>query len=149
MQPNPLRIFAAWAIGLVMAAHGAGAAAAAPLPVVKPVASCASLASLDLSDVGGAGSRVTSATETTATINGAPVRFCTVEGTLAPAIGFRVRLPVEGWTQRYLHMGPTDVRWSSRGALCCRPPTWATAATAASGRRTHNSAKTSPGAACT
>jgi hypothetical protein len=105
MQPNPLRIFAAWAIGLVMAAHGAGAAAAAPLPVVKPVASCASLASLDLSDVGGAGSRVTSATETTATINGAPVRFCTVEGTLAPAIGFRVRLPVEGWTQRYLHMG--------------------------------------------
>jgi feruloyl esterase len=51
------------------------------------------------------GSVISSATEGTQTINGATVSFCTVEGTLAPSIGFRVRLPVEGWTQRFLHQG--------------------------------------------
>ena len=105
MKRTFLGTLAAWTMTLIVGAHGASALAAAPLPVVKPVARCASLTSLDLSDVGGAGSRVASAVETTATIHGAPVRFCTVEGTLAPAVGFRVRLPVEGWTQRYLHMG--------------------------------------------
>jgi feruloyl esterase len=79
--------------------------AATPLAIVKPAASCAGLASVDLSDVGGAGSTISSATESTLTVNGAPVKFCTVEGTLAPAVGFRVRLPVDSWTQRYMHIG--------------------------------------------
>jgi len=95
------------AIALICAACGGGGDEdkATPLAVVKPVATCASLASVDLTDIGGVGSAITSATEGTGTINGASVKFCTVEGTLAPAVGFRVRLPIETWTQRSLDMG--------------------------------------------
>ncbi|MDE2340151.1 MAG: tannase/feruloyl esterase family alpha/beta hydrolase, partial [Alphaproteobacteria bacterium] len=32
-------------------------------------------------------------------------RYCTVRGTVAPAINFEVRLPVHGWTQRSLQTG--------------------------------------------
>lgn len=84
---------------------GAIAQTSTALAIVKPAASCTGLASVDLSDIGGAGSTISSATETTLTVNGAPVKFCTVEGTLAPAVGFRVRLPVDSWTQRYMHIG--------------------------------------------
>lgn len=76
-----------------------------PLAIVKPNASCASLASVSLTEIGGVGSSITSATEGTVTVNGAAIKFCTVEGTLAPAVGFRVRLPMEGWTQRALDIG--------------------------------------------
>ena len=75
------------------------------LAIVKPVASCASLANVDLTDVGGAGSTITSAAETTVTINGTAVNFCTIQGTLAPAVGFMVRLPVDSWTQRSMDIG--------------------------------------------
>ncbi|HEX3141132.1 MAG TPA: tannase/feruloyl esterase family alpha/beta hydrolase [Rhizobacter sp.] len=81
------------------------AAPAAPLAVVTLTASCASLASVNLTDIGGVGSTITSATEGTQTINGAAVKFCTVQGTLAPAVGFMVRLPMDSWTQRALDMG--------------------------------------------
>lgn len=84
---------------------GAGTQEPAPLAVVKPVVACSSLASVDLTGIGGVGSTITSAAEGSVTINGAAVDFCTVEGTLAPAVGFRVRLPVDGWTQRALHIG--------------------------------------------
>jgi feruloyl esterase len=60
---------------------------------------CASLGGLDLSAIGGAGSRVTSAKET---VGAQESRVCAVEGILAPAIRFRVELPVKTWTQRFL-----------------------------------------------
>lgn len=75
------------------------------LAVVKPSSACTSLTSVDLTDIGGVGSTIASAIEGTVTINGAAVKFCTVEGTLAPAVGFRVRLPIDTWTQRLLHLG--------------------------------------------
>lgn len=81
-----------------------GTAEASPaqtLNIIKPVASCASLASTDLAGIGGEGSKVTAATETTS--DGIPV--CSVEGTLAPTIGFQVLLPAQTWTQRYLQVG--------------------------------------------
>ena len=87
---------------------GDGNTAATPpvqLAVVTPTATCASLANIDLIDIGGVGSTVTSATEGTVMINGASVKFCIVEGTLAPAVGFRVRLPIDSWTQRSLDLG--------------------------------------------
>ena len=98
---------------LCAACGGSDGNTAAPIPipapvqlaVVTPTASCASLASTDLTDIGGVGSTVTSATEGTGMINGASVKFCTVEGTLAPAVGFRVRLPIDSWTQRSLDLG--------------------------------------------
>lgn len=77
----------------------------AALAIVQPVKACAALTSLDLSAIGGAGSRIVSAIEAMVDVNGKPVKFCTVEGTLAPAVGFRVRLPVDSWTQRVMHIG--------------------------------------------
>jgi feruloyl esterase len=99
--------FTAVFCALVCTACGGSDSAAtpAPLAIVKPAAACTSLASVDLTDIGGVGSSIATATEGTVTINGAAVKFCTVEGTLAPAVGFRVRLPVDSWTQRVMHMG--------------------------------------------
>jgi feruloyl esterase len=86
-----------------------GASPAAPAPatlaVVKPVIDCAQLASVDMADIGGAGSKITSATVTTTTINGASVSLCAVKGTLAPANTFEVALPVSTWTQRFAELG--------------------------------------------
>ena len=73
----------------------------ADLAALGAVKSCAALVSLDLTDIGGSGSRITSAKDVSRD-NG---RFCEVEGNLAPAIGFRVVLPVTRWTQRYLQIG--------------------------------------------
>lgn len=103
-------IFAAMTAVVVTACGGGSSAAETTtqpttLAIVKPASACGSLASVDLIDIGGVGSTVTSATEGTVTVNGAAVNFCTVEGTLAPAVGFRVRLPVDTWTQRVLHVG--------------------------------------------
>lgn len=73
----------------------------AALSVVKPVVSCATLIKVDLQDIGGKGSRVTSASETTN--NG--IAACEVQGKLAPSIVFKVLLPTQTWTQRYLQVG--------------------------------------------
>jgi hypothetical protein len=80
------------------------------LSVVRPVQSCEALSGVDLVAIGGLGSRVTSASETTRQ----GVRQCEVKGTLAPAIGFKVTLPVATWQQRYLQIGC--------GGLCGRIP---------------------------
>ncbi|WP_038909217.1 tannase/feruloyl esterase family alpha/beta hydrolase [Dickeya oryzae] len=71
------------------------------LNVIKATRSCSELAQVDLTTIAGAGSKIIQATETTQ--NG--LTYCTVEGTLAPEIGFRVQLPKESWTQRYLQVG--------------------------------------------
>lgn len=73
----------------------------APLETLAATTSCASLASLDIEALGGAGSRIRQATEQ----EEQGIAQCVVEGTLAPAIGFRIRLPVKTWTQRYLQIG--------------------------------------------
>jgi len=83
----------------------AGPPAPTTLAVVKPVTDCAQLAAVDLTDVGGAGSKITSATVTTATVNGNTVSLCAVKGTLAPANTFAVSLPVATWTQRFAELG--------------------------------------------
>lgn len=56
---------------------------------------------MDLTAVGGAGSRVTKAGETTSR----GIAVCSVEGTLAPTIDFRVDLPTKNWSGRYLQVG--------------------------------------------
>jgi Tannase and feruloyl esterase len=71
------------------------------LPVVKAAHACSELHSVELGDIGGAGSRITNAVE--ASNHGIPI--CTVEGLLEPAIGFKVTLPAQSWTQRYLQVG--------------------------------------------
>lgn len=75
--------------------------AIASLPIVTPKRSCDDLAQFDILAIGGAGSRITQAKVTTDGNGGA----CSVEGTLAPSIKFRVILPMKSWTQRYLQTG--------------------------------------------
>jgi feruloyl esterase len=95
----------AWLAAIVLLtvpgmAHAASAGPAA-LPLLKPALACTALKDVDLTDIGGPGSKVTAATETS---DGAAV-ICTVEGNLAPTIGFKVTLPAHGWNQRYLQVG--------------------------------------------
>jgi feruloyl esterase len=79
----------------------AAQAAPGPLEVVLPAKSCADLLQVGLDDIGGLGSKVTRAAETA----GEGVPTCSVEGLLAPGIGFQVLLPTKTWTQRYLQLG--------------------------------------------
>ncbi|GAA4607277.1 tannase/feruloyl esterase family alpha/beta hydrolase [Actinoallomurus liliacearum] len=78
------------------------AAGLADLPALKPVMDCAELTGLDLSGVTDAPVKITSATVST---TGAPAPYCDVRGTVAPANTIVMRLPVNGWTQRYLQTG--------------------------------------------
>jgi hypothetical protein len=80
----------------------ANQAASDPAAIMsKPVMSCADLTNVDLEAIGGKGSKVTAAAESLS----AGKRICTVEGMLAPSIGFKVKLPVNDWETRYLQIG--------------------------------------------
>ncbi len=74
----------------------------ADLPAVAPAMDCAAVVNLDLTGVTDAPVTIQSATVETA---GAPAPYCAVRGTIAPANTFVMRLPVQGWTQRYLQTG--------------------------------------------
>ncbi|NOW47646.1 feruloyl esterase [Novosphingobium sp. SG751A] len=92
-------IVAVW-MGMVPAAQAAnGPGAMANLAPVAPVMACAGLAAIDLSGATGA------KTDLAANEVGGAKPYCRVTGTIAPAIQFEVRLPLAGWTQRYLQTG--------------------------------------------
>src|SRR3954452_12310983 len=74
----------------------------ADLPAVKPGMDCAAITSLDLSRVTDAPVTITSATVSS---QGAPTPYCAVRGTIAPADTIVMRLPLDGWTQRYVQTG--------------------------------------------
>jgi len=89
--------------GLAVAAFGAASASAAPqtLAPVAPAVSCASLAKPGIDAEVGAAVTIQSAVE--GPIRGA--RYCQIKGAIAPQIRFELRLPIAGWTQRYLQTG--------------------------------------------
>jgi feruloyl esterase len=76
------------------------ARAADPMPVA-PVIACSALAKSDLGAAVGARTTIASATE----VHEGPKGYCKVEGVVAPAVRFEVRLPLAGWTQRYVQTG--------------------------------------------
>ena len=90
-------------IGLALVAFGATTVSASPqsLAPIAPTVTCASLAQPEIDAEVGAAVAIQSAVE--APIRGA--RFCQIKGTIAPQIRFELRLPVSGWTQRYLQTG--------------------------------------------
>ncbi|GAA2212497.1 tannase/feruloyl esterase family alpha/beta hydrolase [Nonomuraea monospora] len=63
---------------------------------------CAAVTGLDLSGVTDAPVTIHSATVVT---TGAPAPYCDVRGTIAPADTIVLRLPLNGWTQRYMQTG--------------------------------------------
>lgn len=98
----------AWLVGQPGSAQAASAlrdtAPVAAQRDTSPLAAsraCAELAGLSLAEAFGAGSAVRSAREQ----GEGEARRCVVSLTLAPAIGVELRLPPQGWTQRYLQMG--------------------------------------------
>lgn len=82
--------------------HSGKHEALAQLTVVKPASTCAALAAVDLTTIGGASSRVITAQQQ---VTDTGIAVCAVEGVLAPSIGFKVELPTQTWTQRYLQVG--------------------------------------------
>jgi feruloyl esterase len=76
--------------------------AAADLAPVAPQMDCALLKTADFSGVADAPVHVTSAT---AIPNGQPAPYCDVIGYVEPRVEFEVRLPLVGWTQRFLETG--------------------------------------------
>lgn len=91
-------------------AASAGAASAAlpsaeqelrALEIVAPTRSCADLKNVDLTTIAGKGSRIVSTEQT----RREGVDVCSVEGILAPSIGFKVQLPEKTWGQRLLQVG--------------------------------------------
>ncbi|MET8148544.1 tannase/feruloyl esterase family alpha/beta hydrolase [Actinoplanes sp. NPDC049668] len=84
------------------ASPAAASGGLADLPAVAPVMGCADVLGLDLGGVTDAPVTLRSAAVVTA---GAPAPYCEVRGTVAPANTIVVRLPVDGWTQRYVQTG--------------------------------------------
>ena len=94
----------------------------ADLSAVAPVMECAAVADLDLTGATDAPVTIQSATVVAA---GTPAPYCEVRGTIAPANTIVVRLPTQGWTQRYLQTGcgglcgTANISYSQAGA--CPP----------------------------
>lgn len=81
--------------------HAVTAEGLADLPAVTPVMDCSDAVGLDLS--GATDAPVTIASAKVVTTGAAP--YCEVRGTIAPANTIVMRLPVNGWTQRYVQTG--------------------------------------------
>ena len=72
------------------------------LPAVKPAMRCDALAMANIDAAVGAKTQIASAN----TVQGGPEGdYCQVRGTIAPAVAFEVRLPLAGWTQRFVQTG--------------------------------------------
>ncbi|WP_221383749.1 MULTISPECIES: tannase/feruloyl esterase family alpha/beta hydrolase [unclassified Arthrobacter] len=72
------------------------------LPKLAPVMACSDVTGLDLSAAAGAPVSISSATAVT---SGTTAPYCEVQGTVAPADTIVVRLPLNGWSQRYVQTG--------------------------------------------
>lgn len=104
------------AVALLIAAPGGSASAAlsshrpvnttvdglADLPAIPPVLTCAEATGINLTGVTDAPVALKTATVVS---TGTPAPYCQVTGTIAPADTIVVRLPVDGWTQRYVQTG--------------------------------------------
>lgn len=94
-----LKNFVIMLLGLTGAIVAQPAHAQAQLAPIAPVVSCAKLGTFDLS--GAVGSPTTHVASEVAGAH----PYCEVTGVIAPAIHFEVRLPLAGWTQRFLETG--------------------------------------------
>lgn len=85
---------------LSLCVAGRAVGAQASLPPVAPVVPCAALRGFD-PKIAEAPTQISEARETQ--VEGKPM--CVVKGYVSPQIQFEVRLPTQGWTQRYLQTG--------------------------------------------
>ena len=80
----------------------ASCAYTANLAPVSPVMECEQLKNADFTGVTDASIRITDATPVP---TGQPAPYCKVQGVISPQVEFEVRLPLKGWTQRFLQTG--------------------------------------------
>jgi Tannase and feruloyl esterase len=82
---------------------GFNAVQAATLAAVKPVSTCVDVANVDLTHLDGAPARIDAAEE----VASSPGKsgYCKITGYIASDVRFEVRLPLDGWTQRFLMVG--------------------------------------------
>ncbi|GAA0447593.1 feruloyl esterase [Paractinoplanes deccanensis] len=101
-RPSPLLLSAVLVAASAFAATAPPSGGPADLRALTPRIDCAAVRGVDLSRATDAPVTIASATVVTA---GTPAPYCEVRGTIAPADTFVVRLPTEGWTQRYVQTG--------------------------------------------
>lgn len=82
------------------ATPASAAPALANLPSLAPKISCDAMTKADISAAVGAPVSNLAASEVAGN-----KPYCKVTGTIAPKVNFEVRLPIKGWTQRYLQTG--------------------------------------------
>jgi Tannase and feruloyl esterase len=119
-------VFALAAVVVTAGGHAKAASGLADLPAIPPVMDCAAVAQLDLTGVTDAPVTITSATIVPAGTGASPLSptpYCLVRGNIAPANTIVMRLPTQGWTQRYLETGCGGLCGSSnisygQGAQC-------------------------------
>ncbi len=75
---------------------------AADLAPIAPVIDCAQLTKANFSNIADAPIHITSSAPIT---DGKPASYCKVTGYVEPQVKFEVRLPLSGWTQRFLQTG--------------------------------------------
>ena len=87
-------------VPLSLCLTGRASSAQSSLPAIAPQVQCASLRGFN-PKITEAPTQVTDARE--AQVEGRPM--CVVKGYVSPQINLEVRLPMQGWTQRYLQTG--------------------------------------------
>lgn len=90
-----------WSL-LAVPACAQSSAGLADLAPLLPTMACADVVKMDLSGVTDGTVTIQSATVVT---NVGPEPYCDVRGTISPANLIAVRLPTQGWTQRYVEVG--------------------------------------------
>jgi Tannase and feruloyl esterase len=103
MKVWSLALFSSMALVLSSIAGLFSPAEAVTLPAVKPVSTCANVTNVDLTNLDGAPARIDAAEE----VAGASgkIGYCKITGYIASDVRFEVRLPLDGWTQRFLMVG--------------------------------------------
>ena len=103
MKAWSLALFSSPALVLSSIAGLSSPASAAALSVVRPVSACEDLAHSDFTHLDGAPARIDAAEE----VASAPGKngYCKITGYIASDVRFEVRLPLDGWTQRFLMVG--------------------------------------------
>lgn len=94
--------FAATASALLATGGAHAAGGLANLAAIPPAMACAAVAQMDLTNVTDTPVTISSAT---VVATGTTAPYCEVRGTIAPANTIVLRLPVNGWTQRYVQTG--------------------------------------------
>ncbi|MDX2145740.1 MAG: tannase/feruloyl esterase family alpha/beta hydrolase [Rhodospirillaceae bacterium] len=105
---------------MVLGLSGAQAQAQTPAPQSESAARCAALGASDFSRLLDAPTQVTAAKLIEAASGGAPA-YCQVQGYVAPAVGFELRLPAAEWNGKFYMAGCGGFCGAALATACNHP----------------------------